>query len=90
MYLFIMFQLCRIYNEKKLKKTNHPILSVFLFLSVQLTKMLFGIPSALSALFLIVNTNRNKCVVKFSLHTHQDAQSCVKVKDGSKEVHLAI
>lgn len=36
MYLFILFQLCRIYNEKKLKKTNHtPIFSVFLFLSLQ-------------------------------------------------------
>lgn len=36
MYLFILFQLFRIYNETKLKKTNHKtIFSVFLFPSLR-------------------------------------------------------
>lgn len=38
MYLFILFQLFRIYNETKLKKTNHKtIFSVFLFPSLRQT-----------------------------------------------------
>lgn len=52
MYLFILFQLCRIYNETKLKKPNHnTIFFVFLFPYVQQAICCFVISLVISLLF---------------------------------------